>query len=155
MWSEIQLAYLAGIIDGEGSLYIQAQKRSDRKKIAYFPRFQVPNTNEKLIDWLHTTFGGYRYRKERTKYNPKWRTQYEWFTDIPLLDKLLPLIIPYLLLKQEHAKIMLEFRETFNKYPGRNTLPDSVQNFREECLHKLKSLNKRGIDLPSPLSSSP
>jgi hypothetical protein len=154
MWTEIQLAYLAGIIDGEGTIYIQGRIKEGRNRFNYFPRFQVGNTDIKLINWLFDNFGGNRYTKDRSKHNPKWRTQYEWYTNPILLDQLLPLIIPFLVIKKEHAKIMFDFRQTFNLYPGRTGTPDSVQDYREECFHKLKLLNKRGIQIPSAVSPS-
>lgn len=143
MWSDVQLAYLAGIIDGEGSIYIQTQIREDRKSAIYNSHFKVANTDKKMIDWLHNIFGGTQYVKKRN--NPKWRTQYEWFAGIKLTDNLLPLIIPFLVTKKEHAKIMVEFRNTFTNHPGRGGVASCVLDYRLECLHKLKLLNKRGL----------
>ena len=143
MWTETQLAYLAGIIDGEGSIYIQGRKRF--KAISYFPRFQIVNTNKDLMQWIHKTFGGLIYDKCRKKHNPKWRPQIEWFTTRGLLDQLLPLIIPYLVSKKKHALIMVEFRKTFEKKFGSQGVPQDIQDFRIECHNRLKLLNKRGV----------
>lgn len=140
MWTEAQISYLAGIIDGEGSIYIQS--RNLKGSMDYFPRFQIVNTDKKLMDWIHQTFGGNLYTKNRLKHNPKWRTQYEWFTTRPLMDQLLDLITPFLICKKEHAQIMLEFRKTFKIRI--KPVPKETLDFRLNCLHKLKSLNKRG-----------
>lgn len=142
MWSIQELAYLAGIIDGEGSIYIQSRKRVDA--IDYFPRFQIVNTDRQLMEWIHTKFGGNLFQKNRVKHNPKWRLQYEWFTTRKLMDELLILIIPYLICKKEHALIMIEFRKTFLKKES-HKVSCEVLAFRNECLHKLKILNKRGV----------
>jgi hypothetical protein len=143
MWSDTELAYLAGIIDGEGSIYIQSRQRSDA--IDYFPRFQIVNTDKKLMDWIHITFGGNLFQKNRFKHNPKWRIQYEWFTTRKLMDELIELIIPFLISKKEHAQIMLEFRKSFKEKTSYRVTED-VLSFRNDCLHKLKFLNKRGIN---------
>ena len=143
MWSITEISYLAGIIDGEGSIYIQSRKRSDA--IDYFPRFQIANTDKKLMDWIHSKFGGNLFQKNRTRHNPKWRLQYEWFTTRKLMDQLLELIIPYLICKKEHAQVMLEFRKTFLEKKS-HKVSSEVLSFRNECLHKLKILNKRGVD---------
>ena len=52
------LAYVAGIIDGEGTigLYLFPQKTS---KLCYVLRVQVGNTNEWLCQWLAFAFGGF------------------------------------------------------------------------------------------------
>ena len=143
MWTIAEISYLAGIIDGEGSIYIQSRKRSNY--IDYFPRFQIVNTDKKLMDWIHSKFGGHLCQKNRVKHNPNWRLQYEWFTTRPVMDQLLKLIIPFLICKKEHAEVMLEFRKTFLEKHN-HKVSDEVLAFRNECLHKLKILNKRGIN---------
>jgi hypothetical protein len=143
MWKETELAYLAGIIDGEGSIYVQGRIRF--KSIHYFPRFQIVNTDRKLMEWIHKTFGGLIYDKCRKKHNPKWKMQIEWFTTRGLLDQLLPLIIPFLVTKKEHALILIEFRKTYVKKFGSQGVPKEIQDFRIDCHNRLKLLNKRGI----------
>lgn len=139
MWSKEQLAYLAGIIDGEGTIFIQ--KHIKNGYTSYWPRFQISNTNRELMEWIKNTFGGLAYDKPRIKHNPKWRMQIQWYTTVSLMDKLLPLIIPYLIIKKPHAIIMIEFRNTFAKKFGSAGVNPEVLNFRIECMQKIKHLN--------------
>lgn len=140
MWSIAQLAYLAGIIDGEGTMYIQ--RRMDNGSWTYWPRFQICNTNADLMNWVHQTFGGLIYKKERNHIKSHWKAQIQWYSKISIMDQLLPLIYPYLINKKPHAEIMMEFRKTFaNK--SKQKLPKEVQYFREECLNKIRNLNHR------------
>lgn len=143
MWTNEQLAYFAGIIDGEGTIYIQQRNRPDA--IDYFPRFQIVNTDHNLMDWIQKTFGGLLYTKNRSKHNKKWRTQYEWYTTRKIIDVLLPLVIPYLIVKKPQAEIMLIFRQTFKKRINLK-VSHEVQSIRDECRHKMQALNKRGIN---------
>ena len=54
-----QLAYLAGIIDGEGSIYIGNFSCNKKTKVPYYQtNIQVTNTDKTLIDWLFDIFGG-------------------------------------------------------------------------------------------------
>ncbi len=138
MWTEAQLAYLAGIIDGEGSVYIQ--RSMDKGTWTYWPRFQVTNTNRKLMEWIHETFGGLIYDKPRKQHNPTWKMQIEWYTKISSMDILIPLILPYLINKKPHVEIMMEFRKTFIKKANKKLSPE-VQTFREECMLKIRHLN--------------
>jgi hypothetical protein len=142
MWSETQIAYLAGIIDGEGTMYIQRRmdKRSSIVTWSYWTRLQVCNTNPKLIEWIHQTFGGLVYKKERDHIKRNWKTQFEWYSKISMVDILLPLLHPYLIIKKPHAEVMMEFRKTFSKRETRKLTPE-MQSFRDECMAKLKHLN--------------
>lgn len=140
MWKDTDIAYLAGIIDGEGSIYIQ-RRITKQGYFSYFPRFQVVNTNREIMDWIKNTFGGLIYDKPRIKHNPKWRMQIEWFTTVGLMDQLIPLIIPYLIIKKQHAIIMMQFRATFKSNNGSSAIKSDIQDFRLECLQKIKHLN--------------
>lgn len=62
-WTDTQIAYLAGIIDGEGCFCIQ---RPGGK--THTLRLFVMNTFKPLIDYLYKTYGGYQY--SRKKKNP-------------------------------------------------------------------------------------
>ena len=140
MWTKEEIAYLAGIIDGEGSIYIQ-RRITPKGHYSYFPRFQIVNTNQKLMNWIHKKFGGLIYKKSRKKQNIKWKDQIEWFTTRGLLDTLLPLLLPFLIIKKEQAEIMIKFRSTFTNKTERIKVPESIQDFRLECLNKIKQLN--------------
>lgn len=140
MWKESEIAYLAGIIDGEGSIYVQ--RRKTKTGWSYFPRFQVVNTNRKLMEWIHQTFGGLIYDKPRIKHNPKWKMQIEWFTTRSLLDQLLPLLIPFLIIKTNQAKIMIEFRNSFKNTRRGEIVPEEIQEYRLSCMCRIKELNQ-------------
>jgi hypothetical protein len=141
MWKDTEISYLAGIIDGEGSIYIQQRAIKPSGYISYFPRFQIVNTDRQLMEWIHNKFGGLIYDKPRIKHNPKWRMQIEWFTTRSLMDKLLPLIIPYLIIKKPHAMIMQDFRKSFQIRYGKGKIPKEIYQFRLDCLLKIKQLN--------------
>jgi len=142
MWTKTEIAYLAGIIDGEGSIYIQCRKVGNH--LSFFPRFQIVNTNKELMYWIHKKFGGILVEKDRSKHNKIWRLQYEWITNRHIMDQLLKLIFPFLICKKEHAKIMMEFRKTFLQKKSFHISSEEL-SLRNEFMHKLKVLNKRGV----------
>jgi len=142
MWTNEQLAYLAGVIDGEGTIYVS--KRKNRGLDDYWPRVQIVNTNKPMMVYIHNTFGGLFYEKNRSKHSKKWKTQYEWVTNRTLMDIILPLVIPYLICKKPQAELMIKFRDTFQK----NTkirVSQEVLTLRIDIFHQMQSLNKRGI----------
>lgn len=149
MWTSEQISYLAGFIDGEGTIYISTRK-TKLGYISYYPRFQAVNTNKEVMEWILKTFGGLLYTKDRSSYNKKWRVQYEWYTTRALIDELLPLILPYLIVKRPQAELMLKFRATF-KRRSIQKIPEDILNIREQCLHDMRVLNLRGVHTSSAL----
>lgn len=136
-WTDTELAYLAGIIDGEGCFYIQ---RTGGK--FHTLRLFVMNTFKPLIDYLYKTYGGFQY--SRKKEDSTWKIRHEWFVDRENLDELLPLLRPYLINKKEHLEIAIEFRKTFPKIRTYYRIPDEFVAIREDCHRRIKVLNKKG-----------
>ena len=135
-WTHIELAYLAGIIDGEGCFYIGKPGGN------YTLRLFVMSTSKCLIDYLYKTYGGFQY--SRKKENSSWKIRHEWFVDTQILEELLPLINPYLIIKHEHCQVAIEFRKTYPKSKSRPRVSDEVHSIRESCHLRMKSLNKKG-----------
>jgi hypothetical protein len=133
MKDKSKFPYLAGIIDGEGSLMIS---RSDRGNyMNYYGRIHVKNTNYKLIQWLLDNFGGNVH--ENPPKTKKHKIAYSWYFSGDAKDKetLLLGIIPYLIVKKEQAKHLITFfRMTGEKNP----------QVREDLFRKMQVLNRRG-----------
>jgi hypothetical protein len=139
MWSERQLIYLAGIMDGEGCFYISKEFRH---------RMYVVNTDERIIRWLKTNFGGFVYSRISKK-NPHWKRKYEWVITKPEVRDICTAIIPYLVGKREQAELMVKFRDSFTLKCGNGQkIPEDIFAFRTQCFEELKKLNHR---IPLPL----
>lgn len=105
--------YLAGILDGEGSLCISrpvnAASRLD---------FRVSNSSPYLVNWLKDVFGG------RVNFRPTraFRDEYVWFPSGKAnKERLLLQLIPHLIVKKEQAKLALQYLRT-----GDASLADSI-----------------------------
>lgn len=140
MWKIEQIAYLAGIIDGEGSFYIGQESR--RKK-HYNSRLYVVNTDERLINWLRQTFGGLIYSRI-SKTHPTWKRKFEWITNKSEIIPITKAILPYLICKKQQAELMIKFRETFEfrTYAGRG-IPADIVSLRMDMCNKMHELNFR------------
>lgn len=137
-WTDIQLSYLAGIIDGEGCFCIT--KPGNKTHVI---RLFVMNTFKPLIDYLYKTYGGFQY--SRKKENRTWKIRHEWFVDSQILDELLPLLKPFLINKKKHCDIAITFRKTFLKEKSKyHKVPDHIRLIREQCYIHMKVLNKKG-----------
>ena len=77
------LAYIAGIVDGEGSIAIK--KVSYKDYYYYYPCVAIYNTNDRLFEWLKSRIGGIvsihikTYGEKTVK---RWRTNQESAVDL-------------------------------------------------------------------------
>lgn len=107
--SETDLAYLAGLVDGEGCIY--AYDRSGQG-------IKIGLTDHIAIDWLGDKFSGTVHTEGRRNHTRKpvkvWQLQ-----RMSDLDVLLPLLIPFLKIKQQQAEILLKYiRLSINSKPN-------------------------------------
>lgn len=129
------LEYLAGIIDGEGTI-----DTSGGSSI----RLRVGNTNTHLMDWLKDNFGGnYCLSRDETENNSK---LYEWSLSGKSAYKVLKKIAYKLLLKREQAIIDINLYERVTRWNFR-PLPLWAKLLIEESTRKLHALNKKGVDI--------
>jgi len=138
-----KLAYLAGIIDGEGSLLLWMNK-SSQKSGQFNLRVNVTSTDKCLVDWIFDNFGGsiYECNSPSRKCQPKWKKQYVWQINRPEMLQFLENIYPFLIIKKERCEIAIKFRKTFSK--RERNLSKETFNIRLEMFEKMKHLNSRG-----------
>lgn len=147
--SEPEIAYLAGIIDGEGCFYMGHVKQGRYGSgYQFHTTIKVDNTNRALIDYLNTTFGGTR-EYSYWKNNPKHKPVYAWYAAGMMLDYLCPRILPYLIIKKENCEVMIKMRETYKNIPS-GKLSEETINKRIELINQNRKLNTKGNHIESP-----
>ena len=141
-----QLAYLAGIIDGEGCIYLGHIKRGE--DLVWHSVMKVTNCDLDLITWLENVFGGCTSKHGRwTSKKAFFRPVYGWNATGAMLDYLLPLIRPYLVIKKKQCDVMLEYRKT-SKCGGPLKLTPEINQKRIECMLQMRQLNSRWHNHP-------
>lgn len=128
---EKNFAYVAGLIDADGSLYISKSIRKDGY-VSFDPIIMVRTTHLPTAKWLLKTFGG-KYDK-RTWDNNQWKPYYRWkFTSDKNASLFLEKILPYLWLKKEQAHVLREYYSLAGKQNTRlrNELTDRIQNLNQ------------------------
>jgi hypothetical protein len=138
------IAYLAGIVDGEGSIYIGNFSCNPKTKKPYFQtNLQVTNTDKNLIDWLYDTFGGLVNKRTRKQMPSNSRKDvYVWTASGERLTHLCELIQEFSTCKQDQIKIMLNMRETFSPdYPNKRS--DEVTLIRQGYMDEMRALHNR------------
>jgi len=139
-----EIAYLAGIIDGEGCFYIgQIKQGKYGTRQQWHVLVKITSCDVVLIDWLREHFTGcsentYRWTSKKAFY----RGVYSWSLGGEALDYFLPLLQPFLTIKKEHSKVMIKIRKTF-KNRGSKRLSEETLNIRKKLMIKMRNLNSR------------
>ena len=152
-----EIAYLAGLIDGEGCIYIGHTKQGNYGNgYQWHSMLKITSCTEELIIWLENSFGGSKDSRYRWTSKQKFtRPVYNWQATGPMLDYILPLVKPYLIIKSKQCDVMLRYRLT-SKNIGSKRLSPEINQKRLELLSELRNINSRfhehPLKNPSPLS---
>jgi hypothetical protein len=139
--TKTELAYLAGIVDGEGCFTIEINPPTTyRKGTLYTCRLTITNTDKRLLDWLLDKVGGTVFARKIINGR---KPCFSWRIYANGIDIIVPKIIPYLICKKEEALVIMKFRSTFKN--GRSNKNTKVTcDFRHQCLKELKFHNLVG-----------
>lgn len=163
-----QLAWAAGIMDGEGSFMLShrppttddpVKAKWGTNRTGVYPRrtgtyikiCSMSNTQLKLLKLFQSWFGG----SIATIKMPEGTNQkqlYVWrLTSAHEVKQFTESIKPYLFLKRRHAEIFLEFYETVQARSSAKPITPEVRILRDKLYQELKVLNRRGVQ-PQRLS---
>src|SRR6516164_6011888 len=95
--TETDRAYLAGILDGEGSFSIRITATG-----GFTARMDVGNKDLRLHEWLREKFEGADAGSDRGCLRTRWSNK-------KAMTKVLEAALPYLIIKREEAEIMAEW----------------------------------------------
>ena len=119
--TETDLAYLAGLIDGEGTISASISLNTSGY-VAVNKFLSIFNTNYKLMLWIQSRFGGKIYSRDRADL---WKTEHQ-----------IKWVLPYLVIKSEQAELLI----LIHSYKGhRDTFDEQA-----EIVKRIQELNKRG-----------
>ena len=139
MTKKEQLAYLTGIIDGEGYIGIKRDKVKGRGiNPIFYERISVAGTNKQMIDLFINFFGcGNVYLHKHSKLSKQ--GYWSWETSNLKAVFVIKQIYPYLLVKKPEAKLVLAlFKNKQKKY---GTLPKKIVEYREKLYQAIKTLH--------------
>jgi hypothetical protein len=145
-----ELAYLAGIFDGEGSFYFNLHKWTPERPYSqgryYSWGAEIANNDKNLLEWIKSRFGGNLMVLKRHGANVQ--IPYRLMFRKSEFLSLLPKIMPYLIVKKRRAELLLEFASSRKKNP-RNTkngqlIPNPYSKRELEIIKEVYALNQRG-----------
>ncbi len=134
--NEVELAYIAGIFDGEGCISLP-ERHYPQTESTYSLVACVSNTNEWLLLYLKSIFGGsISVRNDRNR--PCWN----WSLRHKKAGEFLKVIYPFLRIKKPQAEVAIRFQD--RKRMGMRFLATRESNIALEQAEKIlvSSLNK-------------
>jgi hypothetical protein len=152
------LAYLAGIIDGEGAVTI-ARIRDPRYAdgVYYRGQVQVGNTRRDLVDYLNRVFPASIQGPYQPRNSIRAKPVYYWISNGKMARVMLRAVMPYLLLKRRQAELCLELeylkalrrpQHADGRFVRGAQFAPEVKQRMVEIWEEARTLNKRGVDLP-------
>jgi hypothetical protein len=139
---EIEMAYLAGAIDGDGSFSL-IKRRNGSMSPLYQPMIQLCNVSRLLVDIIKDTFGGWIF--ERASHIAKdgkiRKVTYSWKLDKTNVGEVIPKILPYLIVKKERAAYLLSYMSQNPFKRGSMRLSTEVLSSREAAYAEMIRLN--------------
>jgi len=145
--SEAEKGYLAGIIDGEGTITI-SEVRS-RKEHEYRPEIIITNTSDKLINHIINLLkkSGLDYFYVPNKQNKKLKRRKPLrevrITSHARVLAFLQMLLPYLILKRRQADIVINFIRSRIKrgISGKGWSP--YNDYEINLVREIRELNRR------------
>lgn len=104
------LAYMAGIIDGEGCIRIQLARGKGGRANGHTLEMNVANTDEGLMVWILDTFGGLCRVKMHGRITGLMRRPcWVWWITGKHVGMVLEAVLPYLRVKRAQADLAMRF----------------------------------------------
>lgn len=142
--NDTEAAWLAGFLDGEGSLMVLRTVR--RKYVSYVPAISATSTTPALVQTVYRLCGGKVSKPFQPKGNSK--TAQVWMLTGKRVGPVLRKVSPYLVAKRQQAELLIVLREDISDraHPGvsRFVTDPEKHRRREEIWLKVKALNRRG-----------
>ena len=152
--SEVDVAYAAGIIDGEGTIGITELLPNDRvrpngtrvrKSVQHRIYVAVSMTDPTVPMWLHATFGGniqYVPSRNPARHKPSTR----WSMSSERAAVFCTTVMPYLRVKRQQAGLAVEFyrKHLGRTFQGSSGVPVSEVAARHSFVERINDLNRRG-----------
>lgn len=120
------LAWAAGFMDGEGCIYIAYRTTQDQ----YVLTVSVANTHLSSLERFKAIVGVGRIHSARQQREPHHKPLFMWSASSKQAETMLRLLLPFLVTKQEQAKVGLYSRQFIGPRGGRR--PEQIGPDREQ-----------------------
>lgn len=147
MKEEIDMAYTAAILDGDGSFSLLLHRNTFKPswKSFYHPCIQLSNAFKGMSEWLNEMFeGSLRVKKPQKEHH---KPLYVWSNRSKLGCKnIIEKVLPYLVLKKQQANLVLDFiNSDHNDLISGERFNLKMKNLNREILLDCKGLSEQTI----------
>ena len=139
-----QIGYVAGIIDGEGTICLHKCTWKHRNSVYYRPFVKIANSNLTMLKYVQFILDCGSIKIDRIG-EGKWKTMYTLNFSANMIRSFLPQITESLIIKKEQAYLIIEFMK-LSKHRGANRNFKSLnQDKYDDFYQRVKVLNTRGV----------
>lgn len=132
---ELEKAYLAGIVDGEGTVTLTKHHKHETPT----PNVIVANNDLKLLKWIKLKVGGIIVTKKI--YMPHHQKSYAWSIRQDRAIRFLNEIKRYLIVKKPQADLITTCYKAVTHRAGKYT--PQMLNKKNKLVTKIRKLNRR------------
>lgn len=155
----MDIAYAAGLFDGEGYVRVNRWEKPGSTHIRYQVIAGIGMTYLPVIEKLREQFGGAIHENHHELRNPNARTQFCWVIGSQTAAGFFRQILPFLIVKRDEVELALQLQGNIDKYchkfkhRAQSDERDAVRAYREDVAAQIYALKKRTFS-PS-VSSDP
>lgn len=142
---DIRYAFLAGLVEGDGSIYLRAHKDPRQPQGVTFGMFMsVSNTKKVLLDFLKQSFKGnitsWQSKKEGRK------VLYKWEIGGDRAEFILKQMYPYLISKKPQAVLAIKMQGMVRVARGGGGTTRKEYEEKMQMVKEMHALNAKGKD---------
>lgn len=132
------IAYVAGLFDGEGCVNVtEVKPKKGRHSPSFQTLAQISNNDREVLNWVQSLFGGTitsnNVRRQRVTFT--WRVYHK------RAKEFLEIIFPYLRIKEQQAQLLIELENSIGRRGWKPRLSEEVIVYRRSIKEDLTKLN--------------
>jgi len=137
--SEKEKGYVAGFLDGEGSISIE--EREQESGVFYIPTVDFSNNSSRTLRRIEDSLEDYSCNMSTQKYGGGAERNNLYISEQESIRKLLEELVDYLVIKESQAKLMIEFLEKLGNRDGYEYSAELRQDLKS-IQRKMEKLNR-------------
>ena len=141
---DADLAYLAGLIDGEGCIRVGKFKNS-AGALRYRASCVIAMTDGRPLKWVKNNFGGGLYVDRKLRHRCS-KVCHSWMINAQSAATILRQCLPFLKVKHRQARLLIEFAATLrtNNERRHRRMPAKLLETRKRLADRSTALNMKG-----------
>lgn len=146
---DLELAWIAGFIDGEGCITIKKYARYKNQSTRYQAYVCCSQATEdniealKALQILQKHFGGSLYRQSKSK-DTRARESFQWLLVSSSAMECVKQLLPYLIIKKKQAELLIQYQSELKSNRGAKRLTNEILQKRYNYWYEMRKLNVRG-----------